>query len=167
MTDRDPAGRPWLIPILFGLMGAVSLGCIVTGAIPYGYAIDQWAGDGYIFKGWGLLDWLIGMMGAGLIDVGLLIAGFFFRFIGWHRAPLASLCLSVVSVVFILTTYLIYTQTSDSDRDIDTLILQGTGALSLLIVSLPPFLHWMSASRTLPIAAPATASPASDIANAH
>jgi hypothetical protein len=144
MTQQNTSASGWLIWMLFGLMALVSIACIGTGGTACGYAIQTWAEHDHLFSGWGMLDWLVGLLGAGLVGVGLLIAGFIFRFIKWDKAPIASLCLSIVSTACILGVYAIFSQTNNSSDSVDMLILQAGSILSLFIVALPPFLHWFT-----------------------
>jgi hypothetical protein len=148
MMQQNTSAGGWLIWMLFGFMALVSIACIATGGAACGYAIQTWAEHDYLFSGWGMIDWLVGLLGAGLVGVGLLIAGFFFRFINWDRAPIASLGLSIVSTACILGVYTIFSQTNNSSDSVDMLILQAGSILSLLIVALPPFLHWFTTRQT-------------------
>lgn len=145
MTQHNSTGSPWLIWILFGLMGLVSLACIGTGGTAWAYGVQTWAQHDYLFSGWQMLDWFIGLLGAALVGVGLLISGFFFRFVRWPKAHLASLALSIMNLAFILVTYAIYSQTSDGLSSPEKLMLQAGCILGLFVVVLPPFLHWFLA----------------------
>jgi hypothetical protein len=142
MAEQSTERGTWLIWMLFGIMGAISLACIGTGGSAWGYAIMTWIEHDYLFSGWGMLDWFVGLLGATLVGVGLLIAGFFFRFIQWRRAQAGSLAVSILSLAFILGTYAIFSQTQDGINTVDIIILQAGCLLGLFIVVLPPFLHW-------------------------
>jgi len=142
MMQHKSSGSPWLIWILFGLMGLASLACIGTGGTVWAYGVQTWAQHDYLFSGWQMLDWFVGLLGAALAGVGLLISGFFFRFVRWHKAHLASLALSVLSLCFILVTYAIYSHTPDGISGAEILLLQAGSLVGLLVVVLPPFLHW-------------------------
>ncbi|MDB5522678.1 MAG: hypothetical protein JWM58_441 [Rhizobium sp.] len=145
MTENNVGTGVWLIRILFGLWALVSIACIMTGGSAWGYGIARWAEDHYLFKGWGMIDWIVGLFGGGIVAAGLLLAGFFFRFLSWNKAPLASLGLAVVSVAFLIATFLIYSQTGNADDSNEVVLLQGICILGLFVLALPPFLHWMLA----------------------
>lgn len=146
MPDKkDIQAVNWFRRIALGLTAILSIAFVITGAIAWGMAIGTWARDGYSFHGWGLIDWTIGMISAAVVAPGLLLAGLFFRFVPWDRAPQASLGLAIVSVTFILATVLIYSDTDTATDSFEVVLLQGNCILGLFVLSLPPFLHWYNA----------------------
>ena len=159
MNQETGSGNAWLLWALFGLMALVSLACIGTGGTVWAYGIQTWADHGHVFSGWQMLDWFVGLLGATLAGVGLLIAGFLFRFVRWQKAPLASLVLSILSLAFILGTYAIYSQSQSDMESADMILLQAGSFVGLFLVVLPPFLHWNMAKQGHQTAA-ATSPPA-------
>jgi hypothetical protein len=144
MAEKIDSGKHWLIGIVFAVQAIGSLALIGTGAFFYAMALDTWVQDGFDFRGWGVLDWLVGLIGAGFIHAGLLVAGFFFRFLPWSGAPRASLALACVSTLYIVLTALMLSSPLDPDDTFERTLLIGAGIASLCILSLPPFLHWYS-----------------------
>jgi hypothetical protein len=143
MAEETNTGGNWLILAIFVLMAIASLASIGTGLTFYGIALGEWITHDLTFKGWGVLDWVIGMIGAGLIHAGLLIAGFFFRYLPWKSAPSASLVLAGLSAAYILFTYVMLSSPFDGDEMLESVLMIGAGIISLCMLSLPPFLHWL------------------------
>lgn len=130
--------------ILLVVLGAVSLGLLLPGGFVYLTVLSEWAERSSGFTGIeGAIGWLFGLCAAGAIAAGLIIAGVMLRLARWDRAPLASLCLAVLSVAFIIATYFIFSDTNKSANSIEVVFLQGCCILALLAVALPPFLHWV------------------------
>ena len=81
----------------------------------------------------------------------LIIFGLMLRLLDWRRAPLASLVLAVLGTGFIIATYLIFSDTNTTSDSIEVVFLQGCCIVLLLLVALPPFLHWaMAKPQSLP-----------------
>lgn len=129
------------------LLALVSLACLVAGGTPYFLAIETWAEKGHVFQGFEMIDWLIGLVGAAIVALGLVAAGIALRLMPWRRAPLASLLLSIASAGFLVATFLIYSQTGNSENSIEVVLLQGLCIIGLFAIALPPFLHWLLARR--------------------
>ena len=147
MAEETNTRRIWLIRSLFAFMAVASLACIATGAVFYGISFEQWIEYDDNFKGWGMIAWIMGLIGAGIIHAGLLIAGFFFRFLPWDAAPRASLVLAGFSAIYILFTYVTLSSPFDSDEELESAAMIGAGIISLFVLSLPPFLHWLAAGK--------------------
>jgi hypothetical protein len=150
MAEKTTNGRHWLIGAVFALLAVAALSLMSTGCYFYAMALDTWVDDGFDFRGWGVLDWLVGLIGAGLIHSGLLVAGFFFRFLPWTAAPRASLALACLSALYIVLTALMLSSPLDPDDTFERTLMIGAGIASLCILSLPPFLHWYSDRRPAP-----------------
>ena len=130
--------------ILLAVLGIVGLGLLIPGGMVYLTVIGEWADRGNGFSGIeGAIGWLFGLCAAAAILAGLIIAGVMLRLAHWDRAPLASLFLAVLSVGFIIGTYFVFSDTNTSDNSIEVVFLQGCCIVALLVVALPPFLHWV------------------------
>lgn len=121
------------------------LALLVPGAFVYLTVVGEWADRSTGFSGIdGAVGWLFGLCAAAAIAVALIIAGIMLRLAHWRRAPLASLCLAVLSVAFIIATYIVFSDTDTTDDSIEIVLLQGCCIVALLAVALPPFLHWVT-----------------------
>lgn len=138
--------------VLLVVLGIVALVLALPGAIVYGAVVEDWAGDPRGFHDIdGAINWLFGICATGAIAAGLIIIGVMLRLLRWRQAPLASLALSVSSTAFIIATYLIFSDTNTTPGSIEVVFLQGCCIVLLLLVALPPFLHWaMSKPESLP-----------------
>lgn len=145
MADTNETTGVWAGRIALGLLAALSLACIITGGIFYGWVVGDYLQDDSPFVGLQMLGWILGLMAAGVVMAGFLLAGLVFRFLPWQQAPLASLGLSIVAVLFIIATYLVFSDTGHGGDSIEVVLLQGACILCLIIVALPPFLHWARA----------------------
>jgi hypothetical protein len=141
----------WVRWVGLGVLGVLSLACIVTGGIFYGWIFADWMQGSGGFRGLQMIGWLVGLAAAAVIGAGLVFAGLFLRFLPWVHAPLASLLLAVVSAGFILFTYLVYSDTGNGGDSIEVVLLQAGCIIGLFIGPLPPFLHWLLAKRRKPI----------------
>lgn len=127
------------------LLGALSAACIGTGALPYGATVARWFRDGLDYHGMEGLEWLGGLAGAVLILAGLLLAGIVLRLSGWALSHRASLWLSIACGFFLIATFAIFIQSGFYRAHGGTPLLTGVVAGGLILVALPPFLHWFFA----------------------
>jgi hypothetical protein len=138
--------------ILLAVLGVIGLGLILTGGAVYGAVVQEWAGSAHGFHGIdGVVGWLFGLCAAGAIAVGLIMIGLCLRLMRWSRAPLASLLLSIFSVAFIIATYTVFSDTNTTDDSIEVVFLQVCCIVLLLVVALPPFLHWLLTKPQAPL----------------
>jgi peptidoglycan/LPS O-acetylase OafA/YrhL len=151
-VNEDKVGTGAKIAVLV-VLGIVALVFALPGAIVYWAVVEDWAGDPRGFHGIdGAINWLFGVCATGAIAAGIIIIGVMLRLLRWRRAPLASLALSVLSTAFIIATYLIFSDTNTSPDSIEVVFLQGCCIVLLLLVALPPFLHWaMNKPENLPV----------------
>jgi hypothetical protein len=151
MPSQSLKSPEWLILGFQGLTGLVILGLMGVGGFFYAIAVGTWLSDGYDFRGWDNLDWLIGLFGAGLISSGLLIAGLLFRFSRWKTAAFLNLGLAVLSAGFVLFSFTMLRAPFIVDAWDEELLLLATAIAGLLILALPPFMLWYRspARRTL------------------
>lgn len=141
--DAPVAWVTWTLVGLVGTAGIVSLG---AGSTVYFGTVQSWIGRDFVFEGFGLIDWFLGLLGAAAILGGLVLLGFLCRLLPWRHAPRASLCLAIAAVIFVTTTLLIFSQT-DIFGAMGLVLFPATGLIALLITALPPFLHWRMAAR--------------------
>ena len=141
-VNEDKVGTGAKIVVLV-VLGIVALVFALPGATVYWAVVEDWAGDPRGFHDIdGAINWLFGVCATGAIAAGIIIIGVMLRLLRWRRAPLASLALSVLSTAFIIATYLIFSDTNTSPDSIEVVFLQGCCIVLLLLVALPPFLHW-------------------------
>jgi hypothetical protein len=143
--NQDKVGSGARIVVLV-ILGIIALVLALPGAAVYWAVVEDWAGDPRGFHDIdGAINWLFGVCATGAIAVGLIFFGVMLRLIHWRRAPLASLVLAVLSAGFIIATYLIFSDTNTTPDSIEVVFLQGCCIVLLLLVVLPPFLHWAMA----------------------
>ena len=132
--------------ILIVIFGTIALALIAAGGIVYLTVVGEWAGDSRGFHGIdGAVSWVIGIIASLVAALGLIFLGICLRLARWSRASLASLVLSVFSAGFIIFTYYVFSDTSTSSESFEVVLLQGCCIVLLLLVALPPFLHWAMA----------------------
>lgn len=145
MNDSTNGNYGWVAKTLLVVLAAAGVMLIIAGALYYGLAVQAWMESGYIFTGWGMIDWIVGLIGAAGITVGLILIGIFLRLVKWPFAPFCSLWLSILTVAFTLSTYLIFSRFDPARKDVESWLLLAGGFFQLLAVALPPFLHWLLA----------------------
>lgn len=132
--------------ILLAFLTLLALGTGLPGAAVYLTVVDDWAHSTEGFHGIdGAVNWVFGILSAGAIALGLILGGIVLRVLTWKHAPLASLGLAILSVAFIITTYLVFSDTNSTDNSVEIVFLQAACLAMLVFVSLPPFLHWSMA----------------------
>ena len=132
--------------VLLVILGVVALVLAAPGAVVYWIVVEDWAGDSHGFHDIdGAINWFFGICATGAIAAGLIVLGIMLRLLPWRKAPLLSLALAVLSTGFIIATYLIFSDTNSTPDSIEVVFLQGCCILLLLLVALPPFLHWAMA----------------------
>ena len=150
---QDTVGSGARIAVMV-ILGIVALVLTVPGALVYWSVVEDWAGDPRGFRDIsGVVNWLFGMCAAGAVAAGIVFIGVILRLLRWRRAPLAGLCLATLGAGFIIATYLIFSDTGTTAESIEVVFLQVASLILLVIVALPPFLHWALA-RPEPPAAP-------------
>lgn len=132
-------------PVLLGLLAFLAIACIASGAFFYIWIVVDYLADASPFVGLQMLGWIFGMFSAGVISAGLLLAGLLFRLMPWRLAPRASLCLAIAAVIFLVITYLVFSDIDKAQEHAELLILQGASVLYPFLIALPPFLHWLRA----------------------
>jgi len=141
--DRADSLAGWILIVIFGI---VALGLLFVGSTIYYMIVVDWVESASGFRGpEGWVGWIFGVLSAIAIGVGLILVGICIRLARWSRAPLASLGLSVLSVGFIIFTYYVFSDTNTSSDSFEVVLLQGCCIVMLLLVALPPFLHWAMA----------------------
>lgn len=141
--DRADSLAGWILIVIFGV---IALGLLFVGSTVYFMIVVEWADSTNGFSGpEGWVGWIFGVAAALAIGVGLILVGICVRLARWSHGPLASLALSVLSVGFIIFTYYVFSDTNTSPDSFEIVLLQGCCILLLLVVALPPFLHWAMA----------------------
>lgn len=152
MIENEDNVGSWARVILLAVLAFFALGFAVPGSVVYLAVIDDWAGGERGFHGiGGVIGWVFGVVAAGAISVGLILVGMFLRLLRWRHAPLASLFLAVLGAGFLMTTYLVFSDTRTTPDSIEIVFLQAACLIALVLVALPPFLHW---SMARPVVAP-------------
>jgi hypothetical protein len=144
--------------VALAILAFFTLSLTVPGAMVYLTVVGDWADSPRGFYGIeGAVGWIFGVGAAVAIAAGLAVAGVILRLLRWRRAPLASLFLAVLGAGFIIATYLVFSDTSTSPESIEIVFLQVASLVLLVVVALPPFLHWAMAK---PVTVPLPTEPA-------
>ena len=152
-NDNDTAGA-WAGWLVLGLLATMSAIFILPAGFLYIWILADYLQAGKPFEGLNMIGWVAGVICAGLIGAGLILPGIMFRLMAWPRAPLASLVLAVLSVLFVMLTYVVYSDTGNGSDSIEVVMLQAGCIIGLLVVALPPFLHWSMAKPKPALPAP-------------
>jgi hypothetical protein len=149
--DTTQTASKWLTTALIVLMAALAIGAFSFGASIYVIAVIKWTRDGYHFIGWSAIDWLAGLIGAGFIHVSVILLALVLRFIRWSKSPTASLVLAATAAAYIIFTYVMLVSPFDDEVWIGKLIMLACAVLSLIVLCLPPYLHWQRDRRPVTI----------------
>lgn len=137
----------WILTVIFGV---IALGLLFIGSTVYYMIVTEWADSTSGFSGpEGWVGWIFGMAAAIANGVGAILLGICLRLGRWRGAPLASLALSLCAVGFVIFTYYVFSDTNTSSDSFEIVLLQGCCIVMLLLVALPPFLHWAMAKPPL------------------
>jgi hypothetical protein len=146
MDDQSlPAPKPpnsayVAIRIILGIIFLLPGAC---GSLFFGAAVVEWVGNSFAFNsGAENFTPVAAFIGAGSIMLSVVLIGILLRFAVWRHAPMASLVMAIGSAILIVLNHrMLATPIADASGDT---IFQETGAslLALVVVSLPPFLHW-------------------------
>jgi hypothetical protein len=147
LTDDNATTGSIAGNLVRAILGLLALGLFVLGLLPYGAAVGTWFDAGFVFRGFHLIDWLVGLLGAGLMAIGAFLGGICLRLLHWKHAPLASLGLSIVATALVMATLYIFSKTNTSEDSIEVVLLKMVSVVVLLLTALPPFLHWLLARR--------------------
>jgi uncharacterized membrane protein len=149
--NQDRVGSGARIALLV-ILGIIAFVLALPGVVVYWSVVEEWASDPRGFHDIeGAINWLFGVCATAAIAAALIIVGVMLRLLNWRRAPVASLALALLSTGFIIATYLIFSDTNTSSDSIEVVFLQGCCIVLLLLVALPPFLHWaMNKPESLP-----------------
>lgn len=150
MTDTDDKTGLRAGKILLSVLAVLSIVLILSGGFFYVWIVADYLQDDSPFVGLQMLGWIFGLFSAGVISLGLLLAGVLFRLMS---RPRASLGLAIAAIAFVIVTYLVFSDISESDR-VERMILQGACILYLFLIALPPFLHWVRAKPGLDTSIP-------------
>jgi hypothetical protein len=145
VADGTDTAGIWAGRVALGIFAVLSLICIGLGGSVFAASVAGWyeSHDGVE----DLISWIFGLTAAVVVAAGFLFAGLAFRFLRWSGAPILSLLLSILSAGFIILTYSIFSKTGRTDDSIEVVFLQGVCIVLLLLVALPPFLHWLLTRR--------------------
>ncbi len=145
------AKNSWVRPTVMILLGMLIIANFMGGGVIFGYGMLIWVENGFDFNNLGFFAWIFGMAGAGILLFSMLLLGVLLRVSRWPRAPLGGLVLSIFSTLFIFSCYWFFLQGLESfGNEVLIRIFQGLALFMLLVVSLPPFLHWRRARSGVP-----------------
>lgn len=146
MADATTPEPDWLRLGLMVFFWLLALAALLFGLSLFAYSISQWLDDGGQFLGLdGFFDALIGLIGAGACSAGLLASGVLLRFSRLAAAPRLSLAVSIAGAALVLSSYGLYAGTLSDEASGPKALLLVLASISLVVLSVPPFLHWRSA----------------------
>ena len=140
-VEPPPSKAPVVIRIILGVLFLLPGAC---GGVFLGGTFVEWAENNFHNRSWSFAALFI-IPSAGSILLSVLLVGILLRFARWKNAPIASLVLSIVSVLIILLAHRMM---------LDTFVEGDTESAGLMLIvsvacfaaaSVPPFLHWWNA----------------------
>jgi hypothetical protein len=131
-----------ILAILLGIPGIIGI-CV------FGVLVGMWIYEGFRFNQsdvWILPVFVIGA--ESFICFSVLTIGIVLRYARWQRATTASLVLAILSAAVIVIGYQFMLDCLAADDTDDRLTSLVFSILGLIVISVPPFLHWWNASKT-------------------
>ena len=148
MASLAAAPLTWPKRIVLAFALSIAAACLVSGSVLVGSAAIVWIEDGFRYSGWKWVDQLIGLFGAGIVDLGLILTGIVIRLSEqrwrWRASGLLALC----STLFALAAFAVLSDIFNGLFSETRIALAGLTLLMLLAVALPPYLHWRQAPNT-------------------
>jgi len=141
--NNTPVVLRIILAILLGIPGIIGI-CV------FGVLIGMWLFEGFRFNQsdvWILPVFVIGA--ECLVSFSVLTIGIVLRYARWKKAPTASLVLAILSAVVIVIGYQLMLDCLGIDDTEDRQMALVFSVLGLIIISVPPLLHWWNASKTL------------------
>jgi hypothetical protein len=145
-TTPRASAAPVVLRILLAVLLALPG---LAGLIVYAWLAYEWVNEGFGFNQGDL--WLMPLFVTGalcLTSFSVLTIGIVLRFARWEKAPLASLVLSIFSTIILVFGYQLLLDSFSLDARDDRQLSLVLSIAGLLIVSLPPLLHWWKAGKT-------------------
>jgi hypothetical protein len=148
-ASQTPA-RPSKTPVVLRIVLAVLLGIPgLIGLVVFATMIGEWLHEGYQFKQsdlWLMPVFLIGAQS--FICFSVLTIGIILRYARWQRAPLASVVLAILAAVVIVIGYQLMLDCLQPDDSEDRQLALVFSIVGLIVIAVPPFLHWWKAKKT-------------------
>lgn len=136
-------------PVVLRIVLAILLGIPgIIGILDFAVLIGMWLSEGFRFNQsdvWILPVFVIGA--ESFVGFSVLTIGIILRYARWRRAPAASLVLAILSAVVIVVCYQLLLDCLAADDTDDRQTALVFSILGLVIVSVPPLLHWWKAGK--------------------
>ena len=120
----------------------------LLGLAVFGFWVGSWSYQGFGFltsdREWAPLFIIPSVV---FILFSVATVGIVLRFARWRKATTASLVLSIVSVVSIVLGYQLMLDSFTPDDAESPTITLVAAIISLIVISVPPFLHWWNANK--------------------
>lgn len=143
MDEAKSGTANWLGPVTFWFCAALALLALLGGLFVFFISLSAWFNNDHSFQGLdGAFDAIIGFFGSAAILASFLMIGILLRFAHWQKAPQASLALCIVATGFIFIAFVMYSGVLNSNFIVENGIVGILALLTLLVVALPPLLHW-------------------------
>jgi hypothetical protein len=132
-----------ILAILLGIPG-------IIGLVVFATLVGEWLQEGFQFKQSDLWLMPLFLIGAeSCICFSVLTIGVVLRFARWKRAPMASLVLVVLTAAVIVLGYQLMLDCLQPDDTEDRQLALVFAVIGLIVVAVPPFLHWWKANRVI------------------
>ncbi len=139
--NNTPVVLRIILAILLGIPGIIGIGAFVV-------LVGMWLAEGFRFDQsdvWILPVFVIGA--ESFVCFSVLTIGIVLRYARWQRAPTASLVLAILSAVVIVIGYQLLLDCLAVDNTDDRQLALVFSVLGLVIISVPPLLHWWNAKK--------------------
>lgn len=140
------SNTPVVLRILLAIMLAIPG---VLGLLGFGFVLGDWLYEGLRFEGSDL--WImpaIVIASESFICFSILALGIILRYARWKRATTASLVLAVLAGVVIVLGYQLLLDSLSLDDTDDRQLALVFSILGLIVIAVPPLLHWWTGKPT-------------------
>jgi hypothetical protein len=140
------------MPVVLRIILAILLGFPgIVGLFGFGFVLGDWLYEGFRFQQSDLWIMPVVVIGAeSFICFSVLTVGVVLRYARWKRAPVVSLVLAILAAVVIVLGYQLILDCLPADDGDDRMTALIFSILGLLIIAVPPLLHWWKAKREEP-----------------
>ncbi|MDB5522677.1 MAG: hypothetical protein JWM58_440 [Rhizobium sp.] len=121
----------------------------IIGLVVLGFWVVAWSYEGFRFLD-SNRNWipLFIIPSVAFILFSVATVGIVLRFARWGKAPTASLALSITSIVTIVIGYQLLLDSFNADDTESPTLTLVASIVALMIISVPPFLHWWNVRKT-------------------
>jgi len=136
-------------PVVIRIILAILLGIPgIIGLIAFSVLLGDWLHNGFQFdqSPYSFTSAILIAAESG-ICFSVLAVGIILRYARWQGAPIASLVLAILSAAVIVVGYQLMLDSLGPDDTDDQQVAMVFSVLGLILISVPPLLHWWKAGK--------------------